>query len=136
MCSSPFQAQISVALTTQSYLCINNLVYALGVQSMPSLPIFLMNPLVQKGVPMALKIMYKICCGIDVHKTFVVVCIASTNSKGVTTYESHRFSTYTSGLKNLLQWLLAHNCKDVCMESIGKYWIPVSTFWKMIVPLS
>ena len=74
---------------------------------------------------MALKIVYKICCGIDVHKTFVVACIASTNLKGVTTYESHRFSTYTKGLKELLQWLLAHNCRDVCMESTGKYWIPV-----------
>ena len=74
---------------------------------------------------MALKIVYKICCGIDVHKTFVVACIASTNSKGVTTYESHRFSTYTKGLKELLQWLLDHNCKDVCMESTGKYWIPI-----------
>ena len=48
---------------------------------------------------MALKIVYKICCGIDVHKTFVVACIASTNDKGVTTYESHRFSTYTKGQK-------------------------------------
>ena len=51
---------------------------------------------------MALKIVYKICCGIDVHKTFVVAYIASTDPKGVTTYESHRFSTYTRGLKNLL----------------------------------
>ena len=34
---------------------------------------------------MALKIVYPVCCGIDVHKTFVVACIASTNSKGVTT---------------------------------------------------
>ena len=74
---------------------------------------------------MALKIVYKICCGIDVHKTFVVACIASTDSKGVTTYEHHRFSTYTKGLKDLLQWLLKHNCRDVCMESTGKYWIPV-----------
>ena len=30
---------------------------------------------------MALKIVYKICCGIDVHKTFVVACIASTDNK-------------------------------------------------------
>lgn len=74
---------------------------------------------------MALKIVYKVCCGIDVHKTFVVACIASTNKQGVTTYKSHRFSTYTKGLKELLQWLLASNCKDVCMESTGKYWIPV-----------
>lgn len=74
---------------------------------------------------MALKIVYKICCGIDVHKTFVVACVATTNKQGVTTYDNHRFSTYTKGLKELLQWLLAHNCKDVCMESTGKYWIPV-----------
>ncbi len=74
---------------------------------------------------MALKIVYQICCGIDVHKTFVVACIASTDSKGVTTYKSHRFSTFTKGLKELLQWLIVTNCKDVCMESTGKYWIPV-----------
>lgn len=73
---------------------------------------------------MALKIVYPICCGIDVHKTFVVACIASTNN-GVTTYKSHRFSTYTKGLKELSQWLGNYNCPDVCMESTGKYWIPV-----------
>lgn len=72
-----------------------------------------------------LKIVYPICCGIDVHKTFVVACIASTNNKGVTTYKRHRFSTYTKGLKELSQWLCENNCKDVCMESTGKYWIPV-----------
>lgn len=53
---------------------------------------------------MALKIIYPICCGIDVHKTFVLACIASTN-KGVTTYKRHRFSTFTKGLKELSQWL-------------------------------
>lgn len=74
---------------------------------------------------MALKIVYQICCGIDVHKTFVVACIASTNKQGVTSYKCHRFSTFTQGLKELLQWLLEHHCKDICMESTGKYWIPV-----------
>jgi transposase len=74
---------------------------------------------------MVLKIVYQIACGIDVHKPFVVACIASTNSKGITTYKSHRFSTYTSCLKELLQWLLNNNCKYVCMESTWKYWIPV-----------
>lgn len=74
---------------------------------------------------MALKIVYPTCCGIDVHKTFVVACIANTSHNGVTTYKNHRFSTYTSGLRMLLQWLLENNCKDVCMESTGKYWIPV-----------
>ena len=67
---------------------------------------------------MALKIIYPICCGIDVHKTFVVACIASTNN-GVTTYKRHRFSTFTKGLKELSQWLCENNCRDVCMESTG-----------------
>lgn len=74
---------------------------------------------------MSLKIVYPTCCGIDVHKTFVIACIASTNSSGITSYKSHRFSTFTKGLNELLQWLLFHNCTDVCMESTGKYWIPI-----------
>ena len=41
---------------------------------------------------MALKIVYKICCGIDVHKNFVVACIAKTDKQGITTYERHHFS--------------------------------------------
>lgn len=45
--------------------------------------------------------------------------------KEVSSYESRRFSTYANSLKDLLQWLFAGNCKDVCMESTGKYWIPV-----------
>ena len=72
-----------------------------------------------------LKIIYPICCGIDVHKKFIVACIASTNSVGVTTYQSKRFSTFTNGLHELSKWLSKNSCIDVCMESTGKYWIPV-----------
>ena len=72
-----------------------------------------------------LKIVYRICCGMDVHKSFVVACIASTNEKGVTTYKSKRFSTFTGDLRRCAAWLAENNCKDVCMESTGKYWIPI-----------
>ena len=74
---------------------------------------------------MALKIVYPVCCGIDVHKSFVVACIASTDDTGVTTYKQKRFSTFTGDLRRLAVWLEASGCKDVCMESTGKYWIPV-----------
>jgi transposase len=74
---------------------------------------------------MALKIVYPVCCGIDVHKSFVVACIAATDDKGVTTYQRRRFSTFTGDLRLLAQWLAEHGCRDVCMESTGKYWIPV-----------
>jgi len=72
-----------------------------------------------------LKIVYPVCCGIDVHKKFVVACIASTDNKNVTTYKTSRFSTYTNSLKQLSEWLYSNSCKDVCMESTGKYWQPV-----------
>lgn len=72
-----------------------------------------------------LKIVYPICCGMDVHKSFVVACIASTNEQGVTTYKSKRFSTFTGDLRRCAEWLSENNCKDVCMESTGKYWIPI-----------
>ena len=72
-----------------------------------------------------LKIVYRICCGMDVHKSFVVACIATTNDHGVTNYKSKRFSTFTGDLRRCADWLSENNCKDVCMESTGKYWIPI-----------
>ena len=72
-----------------------------------------------------LKIVYPICCGMDVHKSFVVACSATTNDHGVTNYKSKRFSTFTGDLRRCADWLSENNCKDVCMESTGKYWIPI-----------
>ena len=72
-----------------------------------------------------LKIVYRVCCGMDVHKSFVIACIASINEHGVTTYKSKRFSTFTGDLRRCAAWLAENNCKDVCMESTGKYWIPI-----------
>jgi len=70
-------------------------------------------------------IVYPVCCGIDVHKDFLVACIATTDKRSHTTHQIRRFSTYRGDLRKLADWLLANNCKDVCMESTGKYWIPV-----------
>lgn len=72
-----------------------------------------------------LKIVHSICCGIDVHKKFVVATIGSTNQLGTTEYKTKRFSTFTEDLISLRDWLILYNCKEVCMESTGKYWIPV-----------
>ena len=72
-----------------------------------------------------LRIVYPVCCGMDVHKNFLVACIASTDNRGVTSYKTRRFSTYSSDLRLCRDWLSKNNCKDVCMESTGKYWIPI-----------
>lgn len=72
-----------------------------------------------------LNIYYYNCCGIDVHKKILVATIAKTDDHKVTTYQTKQFSTLTKDIKHLKQWLSDNDCKDVCMESTGKYWIPI-----------
>jgi len=72
-----------------------------------------------------LKIVYPICCGIDVHKKFVVATIGTTNKSGVTEYQTKQFSTFTENLHQLLDWLKSQSCINVCLESTGKYWHPI-----------
>lgn len=71
------------------------------------------------------KIYYKNCAGIDVHKKHITVRIAKTDHNGVTTYQIKTFSTFTEDLINCRNWLIENDTLDVCMESTGKYWIPV-----------
>ena len=70
-------------------------------------------------------IVYPICCGMDVHKNFLVACIAITDERSHTTHQVRRFSTFAGDLRRLADWLLENHCCDVCMESTGKYWVPV-----------
>ena len=71
------------------------------------------------------KIIHKNCCGIDVHKTWLFACIGITDENSRTEYVEARFSTFSQGLRGLAAWLAEHSCEDVCMESSGKYWIPL-----------
>ena len=74
---------------------------------------------------MAFKIFHKNCCGLDVHKTWIYACIGITDTNGRTEYKQARFSSFSKGLQELADWLSKYSCTDVCMESTGKYWIPV-----------
>lgn len=71
------------------------------------------------------KIFRKNCCGLDVHKTWIYACIGITDPNGRTQYQQARFSSFSKGLRELSDWLAKYNCTEVCMESTGKYWIPV-----------
>lgn len=77
-----------------------------------------------------LKVIYPICCGIDVHKTFLVGTIISTTDGVQPHYQKKRFSTYNSDLHRFADWLHSNNCLDVCMESTGSIGFPCSTFSK------
>ena len=74
---------------------------------------------------MAFKIFRKNCCGLDVHKTWIFACIGITDANGRTEYKQARFSSFSKGLQELADWLASYSCTEVCMESTGKYWIPV-----------
>ena len=71
-----------------------------------------------------MKLTYPVCCGVDVHKTFLVATII-TSEYVMPHYHQKRFSTFYNGLVAFKKWLLEYDCKDVCMESTGKYWVPV-----------
>jgi len=71
-----------------------------------------------------MKVVYPVCCGVDVHKTFLVATIIT--SQGITPhYSKKRFSTFNNSILQFKQWLIENNCYDVCMESTGKYWVPI-----------
>ncbi len=72
-----------------------------------------------------LKIIYPVCCGIEVHKKFVVACIASTNERGITTYiiSPAASQTFANGLKKLFRVAYLPNSLNRCL----KWSLPVST---------
>ncbi|MBR6851674.1 MAG: IS110 family transposase [Lachnospiraceae bacterium] len=74
---------------------------------------------------MSFKIIKKNCCGLDVHKTWIYACIGIADANDRVEYKQARFSSFTKGLQELCDWLAKYHCSDICMESTGKYWIPV-----------
>jgi len=68
-----------------------------------------------------MKVVHRICCGIDVHAKMLVACLILTNGQK----EIRTFSTMTDDLLRLRDWLQAANCTHVAIESTGVYWKPV-----------
>ena len=67
-----------------------------------------------------MEIVYRICCGIDIHKKQITVCLIIDGKREIRT-----FGTMTEDLLALLDWLLKAGCQSVAMESTGSYWKPV-----------
>ena len=72
-----------------------------------------------------MKVTFQTCCGVDVHKSFLVATIIKTTSGVLPSYQKKRFSTFNNSILEFKKWLLDNSCRDVCMESTGKYWVPV-----------
>jgi len=71
-----------------------------------------------------MKVIYLKTCGVDVHKTFIVAVICDSTST-IPKYLKKRFSTFNNSLIEFRNWLIENDCQNVCMESTGKYYIPV-----------
>lgn len=60
-------------------------------------------------------------CGIDVHKE---TAVATVRGKGIKT-ETRTFSTFTSSLTDMKEWLSSIGITLIAVESTGIYWKPV-----------
>jgi transposase len=66
--------------------------------------------------------LYRSCCGVDVHKKFLVACLLVVDESGQSHREVRRFSTMTGDLLACIDWLAQAHCTAIAMESTGVYW--------------
>ena len=64
-----------------------------------------------------MKVTYQTCCGVDVHKSFLVATIVKTTGGVEPSYQKKRFSTFNNSILEFKHWLLDNDCLDVCMRS-------------------
>ena len=73
-----------------------------------------------------MKLLYRRCAGLDVHKKSITACVRIRHSgKAEDEMAEQVFGTFTQDLERLAAWLKQHQVKQVALESTGVYWIPV-----------
>ena len=74
-----------------------------------------------------MEVIYKSCCGIDVHKNKLVACLKIKGKKNVI----KEFSGQTEDIKSMANWLLENNCEKVAMESTASFWKPLVNIFEV-----
>jgi transposase len=72
---------------------------------------------------------YRRCCGIDVHKNSVTVCVLAPLGQRHIETKKRKFRTFTRDLKQLRAWLKNCQVTEIAMESTGQYWRPL---WNLL----
>lgn len=67
-----------------------------------------------------MELLYRSCCGIDVHKKVLVACIADGKRR-----ETRSYGTTTLEIDELADWIVESNATMVAMESTASYWKPL-----------
>lgn len=76
------------------------------------------------------------CCGIDVHKSMIKACVAKGPLNKPPKIEIRTYSTMTSDLLKLSEWLKENKVQAVAMESTGVYWKPIFNILEADFPVS
>ncbi len=67
-----------------------------------------------------------VCGSIDVHKNILVACACVTDTETLSAvFYVRQFTSSNSDILRMAEWFSGYGVIDVCMESTGKYWIPV-----------
>ena len=67
-----------------------------------------------------------VCGSIDVHKNILMACACLTDNKTLSAvFYVREFTSSNSDIRRMAEWFSGYGVTDVCMESTGKYWIPV-----------
>jgi transposase len=69
-------------------------------------------------------VIYPQCCGLDVHKKTVAACLMTSTASTEPVKEIRTFTTMTTDLLALADWLREAGCTHVAMESTGVYTPP------------
>jgi transposase len=72
-----------------------------------------------------MQVMHARCAGLDVHKKTIVATIILTQPDGTMNKLTRTFSTMTTALLALDNWLKEHQVEVIALESTGVYWHPV-----------
>ncbi len=74
-----------------------------------------------------MEVVYRCCCGIDVHKKIIVACLYIGGKR-----ELREFGTATSQIKEMANWLTESGCEMIAMESTGVYWKPLYNLFELL----
>lgn len=72
-----------------------------------------------------MELIYMCCCGLDVHKHSISVCVRRLLENGGIHQETRTFGTMTRDILELADWMAAAGVTHAAMESTGSYWKPV-----------
>ena len=70
------------------------------------------------------EVVYRRCCGMDVHKDTIVVSVLAPDGR-TGTIARKRYGTFWNDLTRMRGWLKLLKVTDIAMESTGVYWRPV-----------